>query len=201
MNNNTEHGDKEIVQGTAPSEFGRPSWERMPGESVLAYEAAWLYFKMGPSRSHEAVAQAGGKRRSQIQRWSTPGKWVSRAMDYDDHLARIEQKVIETKRRESAEMWRRRKEDHLEKKHQRGERLENKADQMLAFPLAKVNKDGDKTTVNPAGWNFGTAAKISAAGSKMKEEAIKEATEEAVTEGDEQQCEVTWNVEDYTPKK
>ena len=200
MNNNIENEDKEIVGGRAPLESRRPSWERMPHESVLAYEAAWLYFKMGRSRSHEAVAETLGKLRCQMQRWSKPWTWVARARDYDDHLTRIEQNAIEIKARESATMWRRRVEEHLEKKFLRGERLENKADQMLAFPLAKVTKDDGKTTVIPVGWNVRDAATIGAMGTKMKEEAMDAALKETVATGSEEEWDVTWNVEPYTPK-
>jgi hypothetical protein len=99
-------------------------------------------------------------------------------------------------------MWRRRRENHLETKHQRGERLESKADQMLAYPHAKATTDDGKTTVLPAPWNnFRAAAAIAAMGTRMKEEAIEEALREAVTKGGEEECKVNWNLEDYTPEK
>jgi hypothetical protein len=193
MNNNIEHGDK-VVQDTAPLESSRPAWERMPRESVRAYAVASLYFKMGPRRSHEAVAKTLGKRPSQMQRWSKSFEWVPRAMKYDDHLAKIEQDAIETERREYATKWHRRVEEHCEKKFQSGLRFEDKAAQMLAFPLAKVITEDGKTTVLPGRWNTKDAVAFMVAGSKMKEEAMEEVIGKEAVE-----CQENWMIDDYTP--
>jgi hypothetical protein len=196
-------GDNKIVVETGvagPPESRVPAWEPMPRETPRAYEAAWTYFKMGSSRSQSAVAEELGKRLSQMQRWSTRWDWVRRAAAYDDHLATVARKAIEKQASEDAAKWRRRAEEHREKKFLRGEKLENKADQMLAFPLATVTTEGGKMTVRPARWNLRDAAVLSAGGSRMKEEAIKETTEEAVGKTDEE-FEENWLIDDYNKKE
>jgi hypothetical protein len=154
MNDIFERRDGEILRGTKAEvrESLAPVWERMPGERARAYEAAGEYFKMGPKRSHAAVARALNKEVSQMQRWSKRWLWGSRAKAYDDHLARLEQNAIEKQASEYAAKWQRRTEEHLEKKCLIGEKLETKADQMLAFPLAAITTDGGKTTVQPGRW-------------------------------------------------
>jgi hypothetical protein len=194
VNDIFERRDGEIVRGTGGEvrESPAPVWERMPAERARAYEAAREYFKMGPKRSHAAVARALNKEVSQIQRWSKRWLWVSRAKAYDDHLARLEQNEIEKQASERAAKWHRRAEEHLEKKYLRGEKLETKCDQMLAFPLAAITTDGGKTTVQPGRWTFKDAPAMIAAGYKMKEEALQD----AVGKGGEE-CPVEWIDEEY----
>jgi hypothetical protein len=196
MNDIFERRDGETVPRTEvaePTESPAPVWDRMPREFARAHQAAREYFKMGANRSQAAVARTLGKEVSQMQRWSTRWEWGSRAKAYDDHLARLEQKAIEKQAIESAAKWSRRAEEHREKKYLRGEKLENKGDQMLAFPLAAITTDGGKTTVQPARWKISDAPAFIAAGSKMKEEAMQEAVGKS---GEE--CQEQWIFEDYT---
>jgi hypothetical protein len=196
MNDIFERRDAETVRGTVAEVMKSPApvWERMPGEHARAHEAAREYFKMGANRSQAAVARTLNKEVSQMQRWSTRWLWGSRAKEYDDHLARLEQKAIEKQASERAAKWNRRLEEHREKKYLRGEKLENKGDQMLAFPLAAFTTEDGKTTVQPARWKISDAPALIAAGCKMKEEAMQE-----VVGKDDERREEEWTAKDYTP--
>ncbi|MGZ4924285.1 MAG: hypothetical protein ACXV5H_10085 [Halobacteriota archaeon] len=61
-------------------------WERLPGESAKAYDAFRCYRDMGPKRSIAKVARAMGCSTGLLKRWSSPYRWVARAMRYDDYL-------------------------------------------------------------------------------------------------------------------
>lgn len=195
MNDRIGSGNSETIGGSdiaGTSESPGPAWERTKGEPGRAYSAAWEYFKMGSARSHSAVAARLGKRVSQMQRWSTRWNWVIRAAAYDDHLVSLEQQAIAKLATEQAEKWKRRFEEHHEKKYLRGEKMEAKAEQMLGFPLATVTNENGKTTVHPARWRLKDAAVIAAAGSRMKEEALQETVGTSDVE-----CEEDWLIENY----
>lgn len=66
------------------------SWERQPNESVQAYEAFYLYLKMGNKRSLRKVEQELDKSHTLIGRWSSQWEWQRRSRDYDNELRRKE---------------------------------------------------------------------------------------------------------------
>ena len=66
------------------------AWERQPGEGVEAYEAFSIYYKAGLKRNIRAVAATLGKSRILCEKWSARWKWVERAREYDNALAREE---------------------------------------------------------------------------------------------------------------
>ncbi|MGZ4936924.1 MAG: hypothetical protein ACXV5K_10130 [Halobacteriota archaeon] len=61
-------------------------WERLPDESAKAYDAFRRYRDMGPERSIAKLARAMGCSTGLLKRWSSPYRWVARAMRYDDYL-------------------------------------------------------------------------------------------------------------------
>lgn len=74
----------------ARSNNGEKSWERQPKESAQAYEAFYLYLKMGEKRTVRKVAQELDKSLTLIGRWSSTWSWKQRSADYDADLRRIE---------------------------------------------------------------------------------------------------------------
>lgn len=60
-------------------------WERQPGEGQKPYEAARIYFELGPSRSLAEVARVLGKHRETVRRYSTRFQWRERARAFDAH--------------------------------------------------------------------------------------------------------------------
>ena len=66
------------------------SWERQPKESVQAYEAFYLYLRMGEKRTLRKVEQELNKSHALIGRWSSVWNWVERSRDYDNQKRREE---------------------------------------------------------------------------------------------------------------
>ena len=74
---------------------GEELWERLAGESSVAYEAFLLYRNMShepgnkKKRRLASVAEKLGKSLKLIERWSRMWGWVERARAYDNELQRI----------------------------------------------------------------------------------------------------------------
>ena len=74
---------------------GEELWERLAGESSVAYEAFLLYRNMNhepgdkKKRRLASVAEKLGKSLKLIERWSRTWNWVERARAYDNELQRI----------------------------------------------------------------------------------------------------------------
>ncbi|NJN65567.1 MAG: hypothetical protein HC884_02065 [Chloroflexaceae bacterium] len=62
---------------------GEALWERQPGEGKQAYEAARVYFELGPRRSLAEVARMLGKSRGTIKGYSSRYRWRERARAFD----------------------------------------------------------------------------------------------------------------------
>jgi len=65
------------------------TWDRLEGETSLAYEWFCRYRDMGPDRSHAKLVHAYGKKlsyKAQIQVWSKRFEWIARAEAYDQYL-------------------------------------------------------------------------------------------------------------------
>jgi hypothetical protein len=130
-------------------------WERQPGESSRAYEAARLYFEMGPGRSLVAVGQKVGKSRGLIERWSARWNWRERAAGYDRHLAAIEMDARRQAFAEEAERWAQRQADLREQEWEASRALLQRAHDMLAHPLTVMASDEEGRTLHqPARWSM-----------------------------------------------
>jgi hypothetical protein len=85
------------------SEHAQLPWHRLveEGEGTKAYEAANVYFMLGPGRSIAAVGQELRKSEGLLGRWSRAYRWVERAGQWDDHAASLERQRNEVERREA----------------------------------------------------------------------------------------------------
>jgi hypothetical protein len=131
------------------------TWVRCKGESKEAYAAFEIYYTLEPDeRSLEAVSRKCGKSVSLLARWSALKKWVSRADDYDAHMASIRQK----EREKQAARWEARREamrqEQIEREIKHAEKLEGKAVAILdTLPIVRKYSKGDDgkvTIVAPA---------------------------------------------------
>jgi len=84
----------EVKQETLPYE----SWERLSGESSLAFAAFCVFRDYGAERSIrkaiESIEQdeiVRGKKYRVWRNWSTAFKWRDRAADYDRHIEQLKQ--------------------------------------------------------------------------------------------------------------
>lgn len=62
-------------------------WERLAGETSLAYSAFRQYRDLGPTRT---VDQLHGVARTSAERWSSRWDWPARATAWDDEVHRLE---------------------------------------------------------------------------------------------------------------
>jgi transposase len=152
-----------------------PAWNRRPGESAKAYEAARIYFEMRAARSLAGVAKNLGKSVSLVERWSTRWAWVDRATAFDAHLDRQEQVEFEREAKARKAKWRQRAEEGLDEKYELGQSFKNKAAKMVSFPLTSVVKEDGKTTIHAPKWTFKDAASLAKTGIRLSEEAIENA--------------------------
>lgn len=129
-------------------------WERQPGESLRAYEAARAYFELGPSRSLAAVAQKCKKSVSLLARWSSRWRWSERAAGYDQHMAMVEMDARRRALAQEAEEWARRQAELRHEEWEVSRALLDRAREMLAFPLTVVTENDGMTIVQPARWSF-----------------------------------------------
>jgi hypothetical protein len=59
------------------------TFERMPGESAVAFAAFVVYRDVGPTRSIRKLRQEVGKSRAVLERWSVRWSWVERVRLWD----------------------------------------------------------------------------------------------------------------------
>jgi len=173
----------------------RPGWERMPGESAKAHEAARVYLEMRASRSLAAVARRLGKHVSQMERWSKRYEWISRAAAFDQHLDGEERKQFERTELAESQKWRQRQVELAEREFQLGQKLVCKAEKMLDLPLTRTITEDGKTVVQPARWTVKDAARLAREGKALSRGAIPaHLNDEAELKSEE------WIIEDYVPQ-
>lgn len=150
-------------------------WERQPGESAPAYQAAWAYFEMGPDRSISAVAQKLSKSRTLIARWSSDWGWTGRAGAYDRHLNHLRLEAQTKALAEEVERWEARRAEQREREWEAAEALLERARQMMAQPLTVTIEEDDRVVTHPARWTmkdvavfFETASKLARRAAEME---------------------------------
>lgn len=83
-----------------------PAWERLEGESSLAYDAFCNYRDLGPERSLEKASKILGKSSGTLAVWSAKYAWVARALAYDDAYRKRELQKKDAARTELIERHR-----------------------------------------------------------------------------------------------
>lgn len=184
-------------------------WERQPGESARAYEAAQLYFTAGPDRAIAWVSQKLAKSVPFLKRWSRRWEWVARALAYDDWLAAQSKALLEKAAREQVALWQARDEADRQRKFDLAQKLMARIDKMLEFPLATVVTESTeeptaegtliirRTTVRPVRWSLDTTSRLCSRAFKMSREAIR--NEGSINDTDIDLREETWEPEDFKP--
>lgn len=157
------------------SKKAKPAWEQRPNESSKAFEAALIYFQMGPARSLERVGQQLGKSKTLMERWSSRYKWKLRAKAWDAHQVELEAAAMEAKAQETAERWADREEQVREKRFRLAEKMLDKADKMLNFPLQQevVQEDGRTVIIKPIRWTAFSIARLAVSGGILASQAIR----------------------------
>jgi hypothetical protein len=89
------------------------SWERLPGESGLAYAAFCAFRDFGPERNIRKAVETAEKDKSQQDRryrtwrnWAAQFRWRERAADYDRYMEKLKQAELRKTIEEQGEQHR-----------------------------------------------------------------------------------------------
>jgi hypothetical protein len=143
------------------------AWERQEGESARAYEAFSLYRDYGPARSIAKVAEALGKSRALLERWSVAHEWVDRVAALEARDEMVRRDAVDAHLRERAEGYARREAALHERALEAKELALEQSLLMLKWPLTtqqttEVDENGNVVTMlfAPAGWSKATAVSL-----------------------------------------
>ncbi len=138
----------------------RESWHKQSGESPKAYAAFAIYRDLGSQRSLEDVSQQLHKSKTLLARWSTRDNWVVRADAFDNHQANLMAAANEEQVKLHAQMLADRQAHIRERALEMHDRLLDKAEKMLDWPLATTTTADGKTIVKPSHWTLNDAARM-----------------------------------------
>lgn len=158
-------------------------WKRRRLEKDEAWLAFFTYLGMPPERRTIAAAyreytgKHGARNASQAWvSWSRVYHWNERVAEYERWRMARRQWEEEQRTAKEAARWEQVREEERNRGLKIGQALIEKAQAMLQFPLAEVERvvsvydDGREREVQvfkPAGWNFGTVARMIEVGSKL----------------------------------
>ena len=157
---------------------------RCKGETRKAHDALQDYWRMGSGRSLRELARKYNEPTTEsapthhfrtLAAWSTRHAWqarIDRAKEIDDAALQRE--------------WEKRREEWKQKEWDVADKLLERAEQMLTFPVAEVtyqNDDGSVQIVKPAKWKPADIARFAEVASKLARLAAEMATEKVEHEG------------------
>jgi hypothetical protein len=160
----------------------KTTFERMPNEPSLAWNAFTIYRDLGPGRTLDTVRQKLGKDNiylPTLQMWSARWHWGQRCIKWDA--------LIDLKTREAAfarmPLWEQRRQEALERNLDVLARLENRLLEMCSHPLTRrwESEDGREVTIEPAKWNWNSVV----SGFKLVMEARAATIAEGLLEADD----------------
>lgn len=135
--------------------------ERLKNESAKAYEAFKAYAKMGPEkRTLESVARGLHKSKTIVARWSMRHGWKERIALWDNQLDHRQQSAEEKAADAVALQLARRRASVQDSAWDLFEKLKQKANEMLQFPVGRRESKDGKTVIHPAKWNFADLARL-----------------------------------------
>ena len=157
-------------------------FEQQPGESAKAFAAFKLYRDMGAERSFRKAAQRLHKSVTVLVRWAKKFGWPARLVAWATHLQELEREAMDQAARNDAMKWAKRELEFREQRFAVGQALIKKANDMLAFPLAKQTSRDGKTIVEPAEWTLAQAARMTEVGEKLVAMAVGAPTDRTAVE-------------------
>lgn len=167
-------------------------WNRQQDETDESWMAFFTYLSLHPSERSKDTAYAeftgreGAQSPPSWDRWATRYRWAARVLEYERWRKGREVMEEERKQRDENAKWEAIRQQERERGLKIGQALLEKAQAMLQFPLAEVERvtavydDGREKEVQifrPAGWNFGTVARMIEVGSKLTQLMSQMATE------------------------
>jgi len=142
--------------------------QRCPGETRKANQALRDYTLMGPGRSLRKLHQRytgptpendenepPTRHLRTLKAWSARYRWQDRVEVWE-----------RLKAAEDEAMWDERRRALREREWEASDRLMDKVEQMLKFPVARVTRE-DGTTIEPARWKLFDVARVAKAASEL----------------------------------
>lgn len=168
-------------------------WKRQSGESEEGWMAFFTYLCLPFDQRtilgayREFTGEIDAERAAKNwELWAAKNRWNERSVAFERWKRAKEQVVAEQRQAEENEKWEKIRNEERERLMKMGQALLEKAQAMLAFPLAEVERvvsvypDGSPKEVQifkPAGWNFGTVARMVEVGGKLVQLMSNMATE------------------------
>ena len=136
-------------------------WLQRADEPANAFHAFTIYRDLGSARSLNAVATQLGVSKRQVTRYNTKYDWQARVRAFDLYQQRRGLELLEEElrldARAEAEKWRRRRQEFREEAFEYGQKLMERAKEMMRFPFQEVTRQEEdgKTfvTIKPVRWN------------------------------------------------
>lgn len=150
---------------TKKPQQNKPIWYKLAEESDTAFAAFKQYRDMGPDRSIAKLQEKLGKQptyKRQLSRWSADFSWVKRAEAYDADQDEKAQVLLDAAFKEQGTDWATRQIAHREKTWLLSEKLIQRAERMLKYPLVRKQKseDGKVVIISPARWAYADINKL-----------------------------------------
>lgn len=114
-------------------------WEKLPKESSKALAGFHAYLGLGPQRSLKAAAAKLGKSLKALELWSQKFGWIERALEYDEHLVKVEEEAKEVQLRAKAIDWVKRQEKLKEDEWELVQGVIAKLREFLAKPPPRIS--------------------------------------------------------------
>lgn len=156
-------------------------WERRPKEGTKAFSAFNRFLELGEGRTRKAIAEQLNLKLGRVNTWATTWNWDSRVRAWDNYILGLQQKAIQKKLEQGAEVWAQRRLDVREQEYEISKKLYEKALKMLQFDpeeqiiikTERVIKDGVEvdlptiTEIRPNKWGWRDLTAITEAAVKM----------------------------------
>lgn len=144
------------------------------------HETALDMFKqLGVKRNLRDLSEMTGVSLIRLRKWQSKYQWIAAARDYDAvQIAAVEKEIMAATVGKAQE-WVKRDSEIRGRLYSTAERLIDKANKMLEFPLEKIeyetDMEGRKIAVHvyPAKWTFGTASKLLDTASSVQRKAVE----------------------------
>lgn len=135
----------------------KTTFERMPREPALAWNAFTVYRDMGPTRTLERTAQTLGRVSGYVrvlEEWSQRWKWGQRCLKWDAFVdAKARQAVLER-----MPQWEQQRQEYLRRSMEVASMIESRLMEQLTHPMTRERREEvngrEVVIIEPAKWNW-----------------------------------------------
>jgi hypothetical protein len=151
-------------------------WLKQAGESSKAHAAFRIYLELGTNRSIDIAYRAAKEQQASSKRasgtwmtWASRNNWVARAQAYDRYLISLEAAQREDTIKAKAKEWHERRDAIRAREIEIAEKLIERAERMLEYPLIEqtLQRDGKTIIIQPAVWTMATVPRFAEVAFKL----------------------------------